>query len=52
MRPLFVLIAVFIMLGGCSSRDKCAANTALHEDHCPKGEAARCYFLIKPVDGF
>lgn len=47
MRFLLLLLAV-----GCSSGDKCAASTALHESHCPNGEAARCYFLVKPIDGF
>ena len=46
---LFYLI-VFLPFG-CDDK-KCAAITALHESYCQNGEAARCYYLQKPIDGF
>jgi hypothetical protein len=57
MRALFRLAACMGALSACSSppAPKCpgsAPAVALHESYCQNGEAARCYFLQKPVDGF
>jgi hypothetical protein len=43
-----------VLLAACSS-PKCPGSgpsTALHESYCQNGEAARCYYVQKPMDGF
>ena len=45
-----------LLLVACTSpAPKCAGAqpaTALHESYCQNMEAARCYYLQKPMDGF
>ena len=45
-----------LLLAGCTApAKKCpgaAPSMTLFESYCPNGEAARCYYLQKPNDGF